>query len=481
MSEAKKKQTTTPHKSKRLIPRPISIAPPHDGSERRGGERIALRFLLPYRHPERPEELLSGTTRDINAAGLLFATPVKIDVGEILHIFLDHLPGGRKYRPLLAQTMRTEIDERSDNYLVGVKFLDLDPEAKKEIESALELTDIMTMLRQVAKAGASDLHLAADHPPLLRRQGELRPLREEALAALDVRDMIYTLLDTQHRRVFERDLELNFSLSVAPQWRFRVNVHSQRGNVEASFRQIEPLVRNLAELNLPPALTDLANLRDGLVLITGPAGSGKTTAAAAMIEYINANRAAVIITMENPIEYLYTYRKSVIKQREIGLDTRSYAAALREAMRQDPDVILIGEVRDEETMQAAIEAAQTGHLVIATFSSASCIHAIIRLYQFFRRGNQSEIQVQLANCLRGIVALRLLPRIDQPGLIPAAEVLISTPAITNMIRMGSTPQIKSAIQTGGSFGMNSFENSLEKLRRDGIISAESCKLTLGSL
>ncbi len=451
------------------------------GAERRDGQRMPLKFTLPFRYGGGAGELLAGATHDINAYGLLFSTSVRPEVGERLLLFLDNLPGDRQSRAITARIIRAEIDEPNKNYLVGVKFIDLTEEMRTAIERALERTDIMALLRQAAELGASDLHLCAERPPMMRLRSALQPLREEAFSGLDVRDMIYTLLDDKHLRVFEQELELNFSLPVHPRWRWRVNVHSQRGNVEASFRQIDPLVRTIRELNLPKVCHDFADMRDGLVLITGATGSGKTTAAAAMIEHINASRPAVIITMENPIEYSYPFKQSVIKQREIGLDTRSYAVALREAMRQDPDVIFIGEVRDEETMQAAMEAAQTGHLVIATFSSSGCISAIHRLYQFFHGINQTELQIQLANCLRGILALRLFPRSSQNGVIPATEVLNCTTGIANMIRSGSTSQIKSAIQTGGNYGMHSLESSIDKLFQAGEISKETYRAAKNTL
>jgi twitching motility protein PilT len=306
----------------------------------------------------------------------------------------------------------------------------------------------------------------------------LRSLRDKPLSGLDVRDMVYTLLDRTHRQSFERDLELDFSLSVSPAIRFRVNVHSQRGNVEASFRQIAPAVRTFEELHLPDQFRQFADYREGLVLVTGPTGAGKTTAAAAMIEHINRTRTAVIITMENPIEYVYTYQRSIIKQREIGVDTLSYPTALKEAMRQDPDVIFIGEVRDEETMMAAMDAAQTGHLVIATFSAATCIQSIHRVYQFFTKTQQRELQMELAACLMGIVCLRLLPRLDGAGMIPATEIMVNTPAVANQIRKGSMEQITSIIQAGASFGMHSLSVSLERLVKAGTVSAQAAQLAL---
>jgi len=299
------------------------------GSQLRDAERVPLKFVVPFRHHGHSEELLPSTALDITAYGMLLTTAKILEVGTKLTLYLENLPGARKHQQVDALVRRTEIDERSGHYLIGVRFVEMDLEVREAINQALEKTDIMTMLRDAARREASDLHISADHPPLIRVNGNLRSLRKEPLAGLDVRDMVYTILDDQHRKVFDRDLELDFSITVPPNLRFRVNVHSQRGNVEATFRQIEPVVRTIGELNLPKIVTDMAELREGLVLITGPTGSGKTTTAAAMIEHINSTRAAVVITMESPIEYVYAYNRSVIKQREIGLDTMSYANALR--------------------------------------------------------------------------------------------------------------------------------------------------------
>jgi len=445
---------------------------------RRAAPRFELKFVIPFRLQERPDELLAGHVLNLGAGGLLFETEKPLPLHTALYLFFDNLPGARQSIRVSASVTRSEIDEETDRYLIVALFSALADDARALINQSLLTTDIFGMLQDAARQGASDLHLSADHPPLVRMSGELRPLREAPISGLDVRDMVYTLLDQHHRQAFDRDLELDFSLSVSATVRFRVNVHSQRGNVEASFRRIEPAVRTFEELHLPDMLRQLAERRDGLVLITGPTGSGKTTAAAAMIEHINRTRTAVIITMENPIEYVYTYQRSVIKQREIGVDTFSYPVALKEAMRQDPDVIFIGEVRDEETMRAAMDAAQTGHLVIATFSAASCIQSIHRIYQFFTKTQQRELQTELAACLRGIVCLRLLSRLDGAGMIPAAEILVGTPAIANLLRKGAVEQITSAIQTGGSLGMQSFSASLDRLVKTGAVGSQAAQLAL---
>jgi twitching motility protein PilT len=440
---------------------------------RRTSRRIPLKFPVWFRSQTHPDELLVGLSQNISTSGMVLLTDDLVEVSTGVKLFFDDMPGDRQNRRLTGTITRTEIDEETGRYLLGVKFIDVTADDRTHIIVALQETDIMGLLRLAAKKGASDLHLSAHHPPIIRVAGQLTPLRKQALAGPDLRDMIYTLLEERHRQAFERDLELNFSLSVTPLLRFRVNVHMQRGNVEAAFRRIEPAVRTSAELHLPEVVQHLAECHHGLVLVTGPTGAGKTTTVAAMVEHINATRAAIVITLENPVEYVYTYKRSVVKQREIGTDTHSYAVALREAMRQDPDVIVIGEIRDDQTMKAVLDAAETGHLVFATFPAANCVQSILRACHFFPRERQQEVQLQLANCLRGIVSLRLVPRLDSTGVIPATEVLIGTDGIANMIRTGSVEQIPSAIQTGGRYGMHSLGHALDRLHKAGHIHADT--------
>jgi twitching motility protein PilT len=442
---------------------------------RRKARRIQSKFPVWFRRQHRPDELLVGLTENVSASGMVFLTDELLEMSARLQLIFDTMPGDRQHRQLAGAVTRTEIDEDTGRYIIGVKFTDVTEGDRAWIVAALQETDIIGLLRLAAKKGASDLHLSADHPPIMRVAGQLIPLRKRAIPGYDLRDMIYTILEERHQEAFERDLELNFSLSVTPVLRYRVNVHMQRGNVEAAFRRIEPAVHTIGALHLPEVVQRFAECHDGLILVTGPTGSGKTTTVAAIVEHINATREAVVITMENPIEYVYTYNRSIIKQREVGTDTKSYAVALREAMRQDPDVIVIGEIRDDETMKAALDAAETGHLVLATFPAANCAQTILRTYHFFSRERQQEIQLQLANCLRGIISLRLLPREDSPGVLPATEVLVSTDGVANMIRTGAVEQIPSAIQTGARYGIHTLTSTLARLYKTGHISDDTVR------
>jgi twitching motility protein PilT len=446
-----------------------------DKPRRRKSQRIRLNFPIEFRTRDNPDKPMAGIVQDLSVAGILILTAERVEIASKVMLFFNPLPGERQARRIGGLVTRTEVVEGVAMYRIGVKFASLNDRDRSDIAAALYNTDIMGLLRLADKDGASDLHLSADHPPIVRIAGQLGALKKQPLSGRDLKHMVYTLLDDRQIKAFERNLELDISVSVSPMLRYRVNVHMQRGNVEASFRRIEPAVQTLAGLNLPPVMSRLADFRDGLVLVTGPTGAGKTTAVAAMVNHINAERAAVIITLENPIEYVYEYRRSVIKQREIGVDSQSYPAALKEAMRQDPDVIVIGEIRDEETMKAAMDAGETGHLVVATFPATNCVQSILRAFHFFPKGRQQEIQLQLANCLRGIVSLRLLPRVDRPGVIPATEVLMRTEGVANMIRNGSIEQLPSAIQTGSRHGMHSLSASLEKLLAGGYIDRATAK------
>ena len=450
----------------------MTTIPPSE-QERRTFQRIRLKLPLRFRTEEQTA-WRTAATQDISAAGLLMVVEDCLNVSTRVILLLS-VPREKAPRQLAGIVTRSEFDEGHHCYLIGIKFADLDEMDRKVIDATLRNTDIVGLLRLAAEAGASDVHLSTNQPPVVRIAGALKLLRKEPLQGPELKHMVYTLMDERQRQAFERDLELNFSLAVEPTVRYRVNVHCQRGNVEATCRRIEPTVHTFEELRLPTTLARFAELHDGLVLVTGPTGAGKTTTVAAMINHVNSTKTAVVITLENPIEYLYTYKKSVIKQREVGIDTRSYPIALREAMRQDPDIIVVGEVRDEETMKTALDAAETGHLVLATFPAANAIDTILRVIHFFDKDRQQEAQLQLANCLRAIVSLRLVPML-KGGVIPATEILVNTFGIANSIRTGALEQLPSMLQTGAQHGMHSMQHSLERLLREGRISPEMVKL-----
>ncbi|MBI3021262.1 MAG: type IV pilus twitching motility protein PilT [Candidatus Omnitrophica bacterium] len=317
---------------------------------------------------------------------------------------------------------------------------------------------------------ASDIHLTEQAPPILRIDGDLEPTTFAPLARDGTKRLIYSLLSDRQKAQFERELELDMSIDVHGLGRFRVNVHMQRGSVEAAFRLVSSRIPSLQELGLPPVVEELSRKPNGLVLITGPTGVGKTTTMAAIVNLINHERRHLIIVIEDPIEYLHHNVRSVIKQREVYADTKSFANALVRALRQDPNVIVVGEMRDLETISTALTAAETGHLVLATLHTADAAQTINRILDVFPPNRQEEVKIQLADCLQGVVSQQLLPRCETPGRVLAYEIMIATPAIRNLIREHATEQIPTALQTGAQHGMITMDACIKRLYDTKVIS-----------
>ncbi len=334
-------------------------------------------------------------------------------------------------------------------------------------ESSYHINELLMILMD---RGGSDLHLSAGSPPQMRVRGSLIPIEGyDSLRPAELRTMVYDILSARQREELEETLELDASHPVAGRGRFRSNVFFQRGAVGVVMRAIPNRIPSLAELGMPPIVGELARKPRGLVLVTGATGTGKSTTLAAMIDVINAERSLHILTVEDPIEFLHSHRSAIVNQREVGADTTSFAAALRHSLRQDPDVILVGEMRDLETMSTALTAAETGHLVLATLHTHDAPGSIERIIDVFPPYQQHQIRVQLAETLQGVVSQQLLPTVDGDGRIPAVEVMIATPAIRNLIREGKTPQIKNAMQAGGQHGMQTMDRALADLTRSGRI------------
>ncbi len=332
---------------------------------------------------------------------------------------------------------------------------------------------IDTILEAALEAGASDVHIAVGLPPVFRRHGDLVPQTDlPVLMPRDTERLARETLGEDRFTRLQKGGEVDMAYSLAGRGRFRVNAYLQRGSVGMALRSINTRIPSLNDLGLPEVLTELTKKTRGLVLVTGPTGSGKSTTLAAMIDLINTQRACHIMTLEDPVEYMHKHKKSVVNQREIGTDSQTFATALRAALRQDPDVILVGEMRDLETISIAITAAETGHLVFATLHTSSAAQTVDRIIDVFPPFQQQQVRVQLAETLQGIVAQQLIPRIDRPGRVAAVEVMVANPAIRNLIREGKTHQILSTIQTGAKFGMQSLDNALRNLYRQGIISQE---------
>lgn len=327
-------------------------------------------------------------------------------------------------------------------------------------------------LRVVWDAGGTDLLLTAGSPPLVRIDGALQPLPDEpVLDANDTERLITGVLGEHMSKRFEQELQVDFSFSWADRARLRGNAFHQRSTMALALRVIPFAIPSFAELGLPPIVERWARLPHGFVLVTGPTGSGKSTTLASVIDYINHHRATHIITIEDPIEYLHSHRRSAVNQREVGEDTASFADALRAALREDPDVLLVGEMRDPESIQAALTVAETGHLVFATLHTNDTAQALDRIVDVFPGNQQPQVRMQLANTLAGILNQQLIPRIDG-GRVAAFEVLVGSSAVRNLIREGKTRQIRNMVATGQREGMQTFEAGLSNLVARGLVSYE---------
>ncbi|MFH1096127.1 MAG: type IV pilus twitching motility protein PilT [Candidatus Desantisbacteria bacterium] len=323
--------------------------------------------------------------------------------------------------------------------------------------------DVSELLLLTKEKNASDLHLSAGIPPTLRIHGTLEKVSTELLSKEDMHTMLYDVLSDENRARFEENKELDFSIELSNVGRFRVNAFYQRRGEGASFRLIPEIIKSISDLGLPPIVEKLAHIERGLVLVTGPTGSGKSTTLASMIDIINVERYQHIITIEDPIEFVHQAKNCLVNQREIGFHTKSFTAALRSALREDPDVILVGEMRDLETISMALTAAETGHVVFATLHTNSAPQTIDRIVDVFPPHQQSQIRTQLSDSLQGVVSQTLIPTIDGHGRVCAAEVMVASSAIRNLIREGKTHQMPSIIQTSARDGMQSMDQTLRNL------------------
>ncbi len=341
-------------------------------------------------------------------------------------------------------------------------------EGGQHIQAGYHINELLEILLDI---GGSDLHLTAGSPPQVRLHGQLQVLEGyDRLTPEQLRTMVFSILTGRQREKFENNLELDCSHPVPGKGRFRVNVFLQRGSVGAVLRGIPEEIQSLEDLGIPPVVAEFSRSARGLVLVTGATGQGKSTTLASIVDLINRSRAVHIMTVEDPIEFMHRHKRSLINQREVGSDTPSFASALKHALRQDPDVILVGELRDLETIETALTAAETGHLVFATLHTQDAPGSVERMIDVFPPYQQQQVRVQLASSLQGVVSQLLLPRIDGGGRVAAVEVLVATPAIRNLIREGKVHQIRSSMQAGGQHGMQTMEQSLAHLVQAGRIS-----------
>ena len=334
----------------------------------------------------------------------------------------------------------------------------------------MEITD---MLVYAQKNGASDLHLSTKNPPILRVSGDMMPIKGlEALTGDTIKEMLYSIMTEQQRSEYEREYELDFAISFGTDMRFRVNAFNTLNGPAAVLRSIPTKILSLADLNAPDVLARLTKLHKGMILVTGPTGSGKSTTLAAMVNHINENDSAHILTIEDPVEFIHPSKKSLINQREVGVHTKSFAQALKSSLREDPDVILVGELRDLETIQLAMTAAETGHLVMGTLHTNSAPKTVDRIIDVFPANDKEMIRAMLSVSLEAVITQTLLKRSDGSGRVAAHEILLGTTAVRNLIREGKIPQIYSMMQTGSRIGMCTMKDAVIALLREGTITDE---------
>ena len=338
--------------------------------------------------------------------------------------------------------------------------------------------DLTQLLAFTMQNNASDLHLSASNPPIIRVDGQLKRVKSDALTSDEIRAMLYSVMSEEQRAVYEKDYELDIAIAFGEKARFRVNAFTMRNGAAAVFRTIPSDIPTIADLNLPPVMRKFAELEKGIVLVTGATGSGKSTSLAAMINHINITKPKHILTIEDPVEFFHTSNKSLINHRELGRDTHSFKNALKSALREDPDVILVGEMRDYETISLALTAAETGHLVFGTLHANTASKTIDRIIDVFPTGDKGMVRAMLSSSLEGVIAQTLLKKADGSGRVGAFEVLVGTNAVRNLIRENQVPQIYSMMQTGSRYGMITMEEAVNNLLMQGLISEEQAQATL---
>jgi len=413
-------------------------------------------------------------TRDVSADGMAFVCKKGYPIGSILYTEI-FLPTHK--RPIICNLNVVSIEARlkSDEYIIGASFIGMNASDRLQLATYIDKLDLYVLLDSALAGGASDLHLTVGRPPMARRDGKILTMAADVIEPGQVEAMLYPLLSLEKIKEFELNKELDFAFSPSIGSRFRVNLHYQRGFVEAALRNIPSTVKNFVELGLPEDhLTYLCKQESGLILIAGTTGSGKTTTLSSMVDYINQNYNKVIVTIEDPIEYIIHGHTSIVKQRELGTDTRSYSEALKHVLRQDPDVICVGELIGAESFMAAMQAAETGRMVISTIHAPDTVSAIERAINFFEPEYILSICNQLSSCLNAVLYQALLPA-KAGGRVVCTELLVNNSAIKNMIKENRYKQLGTALQTGKTYGMYTFQNSIKNLLKQDLIDEEEAR------
>ncbi|SFH47606.1 twitching motility protein PilT [Tindallia magadiensis] len=334
--------------------------------------------------------------------------------------------------------------------------------------------NIRDILTKALETKASDVHITVMNPPIIRVDGSLQPMDHSVLKPEDTKYLVYEVLTEYQQNCLKEKGEIDVSFAIPQIGRFRVNAYLQRGTYGMALRVVNIRIPTIEELGIPSHIAALTRKQRGLILVTGPTGSGKSTTLAAMIDLINKERKCHVLTLEDPIEYLHKHQQSIVNQREVGLDTKSFANGLRSALRQDPDVILVGEMRDLETMAIAITAAETGHLVLSTLHTIGAAKTVDRILDVFPPHQQQQVRIQLSSVIEGIISQQIMPKKEGSGRVAAFEIMTATPAIRNLVREGKTHQIQTSVQTGSKYGMITMDDALINLVKKGVISKETC-------
>jgi len=430
---------------------------------------MSIEMIDPQYGTRKTKTVMMG---NVSEGGLYFENDEPLPIKTEIKVAFKS-PKSEEVIHTTVSVARVEATGDEKVFGIGAEFVDIADKDREELKHFIEQLDLENLLKLTIEKGASDLHLLADSPPVLRIHGDLQITDLPKLSNEDIHRLIFSVMTKQQIKKFEQSKELDFGLQYDLENRFRVNLHIQRGCLEVALRLIVSRSFSFKELHIPDVVKDLARLKEGLILVAGSTGSGKSTTIAAMVDLINQERKAIIITLERPIEYVHKNIKSFVKQREIGVDTNSFSAAIQSSLRQDPNVIVVGELEDVETVKTALIAAEAGCLVIASFHAPNTFQGFDRLAGMFPVENQIQILTQLANCLKGMIIQLLIPTIDKKSRVLAMEVMIGTDAMKRIIRSREFHQIPTVIQTGGQYKMQSMQESIKKYVDEGIVSKET--------
>lgn len=415
-------------------------------------------------------------TKNISSGGLLFENEKQIPIDTKLKIVLT-MPGlPSETFEMEGVVVRVEKIFPSKKFDMGVSFTKISDEQKEAIRLRIERMDVMALLERISKKDISDLHLTVNSPPMIRYYGKIKPLDDKPLSAEQLKQMLYAILSEEHKKHFEAERDIDFSLSVSTDARYRVSIYQQRGTIEAVFRNIIPSIKTRDELGVPEVVDELCFLKEGVVIIGGTTGSGKSTTITTMIDIINNRRGGVILSLEKPIEYLHKNVKGIVKQREVGVDVPTFGAGLKAALRQDPDVIVVGEILDAETMETTLQAAETGHLVITSLHATDSVQVFDRIISLFPPEQRTFIYARLSHSLKAVIIQSLLLNTSGTGRVLATEVCVVNTAVRRIIASGNFTELPAVIQTGSQFKMRLMQDSLEKLFEQGQISAETYEM-----